>query len=354
MRCGNKQTRVETVQIKKNIPQAVKQFGNLYKVMMFFGPNQKLIDSYVDNIKGDLRNQSYEISILTYEEVKKNPASVWEKITVLDLFNHKRLLIIDMDKGAVSEDFLDLLAADNKLALILIRAGDLPPAHKLRKSFEVSESLTSIGCYDIDLGQLRIIAAQELLTWQIKASPELIRNLSENYYDPGLLKKDIEILDLWLGERRELNAEDILMLSPEVSDYKYLDLAYSLVFNKKKEVTNILNEMEYQGVAHISIIRAMMNFFYRLYSYLELVKDYGAEPALLKVSPPVFFKEKPDFLRACTLFTVTEIIELLNGLNNLERLLKQSDVGAGALIENFFLQLNENKDIYSQLREFLV
>ncbi len=341
------------MQIKKNIQQAMKQFGSLYKVMMLFGPNQKLIDGYADDLKKDLRNQHYEVSLVTYDEVKKDLAPLWEKITVPDLFNSKKLLVIDVDKATVNEDFLALLKASNKLALILIRAGDLPPSHQLRKSFEASEELTSIGCYDLDPSQLRTVAAQELLAKGIKASPELIRSLSVDYHDPGLLRKDIEILDLWLGERRELKAEDILMLSPELGDYKYLDLAYSLVFNKKSEVIKIFKEMEYQGIAHISIIRAMMNFFYRLYSYLALAKDHGAEPALLKIFPPVFFKEKPDFIRAAALFSADEIMEILNALNNIERILKQSDMAASTFLENFFLQLNENKNIYSQLKEFL-
>lgn len=342
------------MQIKKNISQAIKQFGSVHKVMMFFGPNQKLIDSYVDDIKTDLRSQNYDISLFAYDEVKKDLAALWEKITIPDLFNSKKLVIIDLDKEAVSEDFLTLLALENKLALILIRAGDLPPSHRLRKVCETNDILTSVGCYDIEASQLRVIAAEELKAREIIASSEMLRSLAQNYQDPGLLKRDLEILDLWLGSRRELALEDILMLSPELGGYKYLDLAYSLVFNKKKEIITIFKEMEYQGVAHISILRAMMNFFYRLYHYHSLAKEHGADGALLKVFPPVFFKEKPDFVRASSLLSSKEIMEILTALNDIEQLLKQSDVAAGSLLENFFLQLNENKDIYEQLKRLLV
>jgi len=341
------------MQIKKNQVDAIKQFARKHSVLLLFGPNQKLIDSYSDDIKEDLRQQGYEISIIDYSELKTSLAPLWEMICVPSLFSVKKLLILDIDKASVKNDLLDILTIENKQAEILIRAGDLPAGHILRKTFEASSSMISIGCYEVDAIQIRAVAIQELSSRGIKATTELIRSLAQNYQNPGVLKRDLEILDLWLGDRRELQASDIAMLTEDLSDYKYLDLAYCLVLNKKAEVIKIFRALEFQGIAYISIIRAMMNFFYRLYSYQALLPEMDSEVALNKVSPPVFFKEKPNFLRASSLLPNKEVLRIIEALNDLEQILKTSDIAAGICLENFFLQLNENKEIYEQLKELL-
>ena len=341
------------MQIKKNQIDAIKQFGREHKVMMLFGPNQKLLDSYADDIKENLRKQDYEISFIDYDGLKNNLAPLWEIIAVPSLFHIKKLVVIDVEKATIKNELFELLAIENKQAAILIRAGDLPASHSLRKNFEASSDMVSIGCYEVDQLHLRTVAVQDLSIRQIKATPEVIRSLVQNYQNPGVLKKDLEILDLWLGDRRELQLEDLSVLTFDQSDYKYLDLAFSLVLNKKEEVIKILKALEFQGIAHISIIRAMMNFFYRLYTYQALLPEMSSDIALSKVSPPVFFKEKPDFLRSSSLLPTKEVLKIIEALNDLEQILKTSDIAAKECLENFFLQLNENKEIYEQLKDLL-
>ncbi len=340
------------MQIKKNQKHALKQFPTSYKVMMLFGPNQKLVEHYANDAKAHAASLGYQIAFTSYDEIKKNITSFIEQISIEDLFCSKKIIILDLEKANVTQAFIDVLSAGNHHVAILIRAADLPAGHSLRRAFETSETMASIGCYDIEQNYLRDLITEELRSRKINATHDIIRMLGQNYHDPGLLKQDIEILDMWLGARRDLVIADILMLRPELGNYEYLDLAYSLVFNQKNSVLKIFREMLYQGVSNISILRAMMNFFYRLYNYHVLVEDFGPDIALSKLYPQVFFKEKPDFLKAAALTSAAHIIEVLEGLINIENTLKETDIAANAVIEHFFLHLNENQEIFNALKTF--
>ena len=317
---------------------------------MFFGPNKAVIDSRSDIIKHKLLKAQFNIIKFTYDGIKNDLTPFWETIFSPSLFGNKKLIQLDLEAQTIKPNFIELLSKIPSDNVIIIKAGDLSPSHALRKYFEARENVVSIGCYEVDEIELRKLAHTLLEEKKIKTTPDIIRVLATRYDNSLLLKNDIELLDLWLGETRELSILDLDRIFIGLEEFEFIDLAYKVTMNDKKQTIKIYRDLIFKGVQLVSILRALLNFYHRVYSYLVLQENVGTEIALTKIYPPVYFKEKSDFLKICSLTSKSNILSIIEAINNIEQIVKKGDGPAKLCFENFLLHLNETNYIYKHIR----
>ena len=342
------------MQIKKNIDNFLANLKGSEKAILLFGPSRAVIDSRLDCIKQKLLGIGFALLRFSYDEIKGDLTCLWEEVASPSLFKTKNLIQLDIDTLVVKAGIFELIEKIAGDSLLIVRAGDLPPNNELRKYFESGADITSIGCYKTETSELKKITSELFAQKKIKASLEMINIITGKYDNLLMLQSDIELLDIWLGEERDLKLTDIDQIFSSNEDFEFMDLAYGVALNNKKRTITIFNEMLYKGIQLISIIRALLNFYHRMYSYLILQDTHGAEAALTKIYPAVFFKEKPDFLKVCAATNKSNIIKIIEALDNMERIIKRADSSPRLCFENFLLHLGETNFIYRHINDCML
>jgi DNA polymerase III delta subunit len=341
------------MQIKKNIDGFIADYIGKEKIVLLFGPNRSVADSRCDRMKIKLVAQGYDFIKISFDQIKSDLTMLWQELTSQDLFNKKKLILLDVDTSTIKNNLLEIFDKISSENVLIIKAGDLPPANNLRKHFENKENLISIGCYQVEQPELRKFIFDVLKAKQIKTTVDLVSMLAAKYDNPMLLANDLEVLDLWLGERRELLPSDIDKVSG-IEEFEYIDFAYALALNDKKRMLNIFYEMQFKGLQMISIIRALLNFYNRIYSYQVLQVEYGEQQALSKIYPSVYFKEKPSFLRASTSLKKEDLLGIISSLVSIEQIIKGGDSASKLCFENFLIHLNETRNISRHISDCLL
>ena len=293
-------------------------FSNLKeKISLFYGENLGLKNDFKRIIKEV--NSEDEILYFNQDEIIQNNNVLIKEITNVSLFEKKKIFFVEN----INDKFLDLvmeiekIVADNKLFLF---ADILEKKSKLRNYFEKSEICAAIPCYaDNDL-----------------SLKKLIQSKLEEY--SGLTGSNINmILDSTNSDRSKLNNElekIKTLFQDKIIKSEKLDLLLNNKsnedFNKLKDQAFLGNKIATNKLLSETIIDNEKNIFYlnminqRLYKISETLNKNGktVEAKINSLKPPIFWKDKPNFISQVKKWNKSKINNVLNETYIVEKEIK--------------------------------
>jgi len=297
-------------------------FSNLKeKISLFYGENLGLKNDFKRIIKEV--NSEDEILYFNQDEIIQNNNVLIKEITNVSLFEKKKIFFVEN----INDKFLDLvmeiekIVADNKLFLF---ADILEKKSKLRNYFEKSEICAAIPCYaDNDL-----------------SLKKLIQSKLEEY--SGLTGSNINmILDSTNSDRSKLNNElekIKTLFQDKIIKSEKLDLLLNNKsnedFNKLKDQAFLGNKIATNKLLSETIIDNEKNIFYlnminqRLYKISETLNKNGktVEAKINSLKPPIFWKDKPNFISQVKKWNKSKINNVLNETYIVEKEIKSNSI----------------------------
>ena len=297
-------------------------FSNLKeKISLFYGENLGLKNDFKRIIKEV--NSEDEILYFNQDEIIQNNNVLIKEITNVSLFERKKIFFVEN----INDKFLDLvmeiekIVADNKLFLF---ADILEKKSKLRNYFEKSEICAAIPCYaDNDL-----------------SLKKLIQSKLEEY--SGLTGSNINmILDSTNSDRSKLNNElekIKTLFQDKIIKSEKLDLLLNNKsnedFNKLKDQAFLGNKIATNKLLSETIIDNEKNIFYlnminqRLYKISETLNKNGktVEAKINSLKPPIFWKDKPNFISQVKKWNKSKINNVLNETYIVEKEIKSNSI----------------------------
>ena len=310
---------------------------NNYKFYLFYGDNEGSKEEAIKKIF----EQNYLDKIYRYEEkeILDNIDNFFNSILTKSFFDNEKLVIINRATDKIRETIEGLIEKNPEDIKIILNSKNLEKKSTLRKIFEKEKSIICVPFYEDNNQTLNSMISLFFRNKKIPISQQLINVLIERSRgDRKNLNNELEKIDAYLLNKKNLNLEEIIKLTNLAENYNASELVdHSLAKNTRKTVT-ILNENNYSDEDNIIIIRTLLAKLKRLVKIHELVDEKNnIEQAVSTSKPPIFWKDKPLVIQQIKSWKKEHLKDLIYKTNEIELLIKKNSTIAKNILSDFII-----------------
>jgi len=310
---------------------------NNYKFYLFYGDNEGSKEEAIKKIF----EQNYLDKIYRYEEkeILDNIDNFFNSILTKSFFDNEKLVIINRATDKIRDTIEGLIEKNPEDIKIILNSKNLEKKSTLRKVFEKDKSIICVPFYEDNNQTLNSIISLFFRNKKIPISQQLINVLIERSRgDRKNLNNELEKIDAYLLNKKNLNLEEIIKLTNLAENYNASELVdHSLAKNTRKTVT-ILNENNYSDEDNIIIIRTLLAKLKRLVKIHELVDEKNnIEQAVSASKPPIFWKDKPLVIQQIRSWKKEHLKDLIYKTNDIELLIKKNSTIAKNILSDFII-----------------
>ena len=271
-----------------------KDINNLdKKIFLFYGENLGLKNDLKKKIK--INNADKEFVNLSQQEILKNKDYFIREISNLSLFNESKYFSVE----DTNDKFFDLLKEvenrndNNKFFLF---ADILDKKSKLRNYCEKSKNIITVACYQDNELTLKNKILKELKGYSGLTPLNLNIILENCSLDRSKLENEINKI-LTFFDNKIIETEKL---------EKLLNIKINEDFNRLKDEALIGDRIKTNKLLSETLLETDKNILYlsfinqRLLRLAEVIKSstkVSVEDAMNKLKPPIFWKDKPFFLK---------------------------------------------------------
>jgi DNA polymerase-3 subunit delta len=179
----------------------------------------------------------------------------------------------------------------NSINLIVFETGELTPRSKLRKFFEKEKHLGILACYfdteqDVK-GLIETTFKKEDMLINTDISLLIAKHLGNERH---IIKSELEKIILYLKDKKEFKAEDILKCLSQNEDFGFDDLNYNLCDGNVVKLDKIINQLYLEGINPIALLRSAGKHFQKiLFVNQKIDSGMNLNESLCQLKPPIFF-----------------------------------------------------------------
>ena len=304
-------------------------------ITLFYGENLGLINDFKELIRKF--NNNSEIIRYNEDEILKKNIIFFQKIKNKNLFNEKTIIFVNQ----VSDKITDLIEEAEKnetVQNIYLFSGILEKKSKLRTFFENSDKSNIVPCYEDNEISLKRIIQQNLRDFK-GISTENVNIIIENCsLNRSRLKNELEKIRSFFLEK-VLETEKLK---------KLLNLKTNDDFDKIKDAALLGRRKDTNKLLSNTLLETEKNIFYlnsinqRLGKLLEINNNNDIEKAVNSLRPPIFWKDKPNFISQAKIWDQSKIKLMMKNTYNIEIKVKSnSSINKDILIKKLLIDMCE-------------
>ena len=314
-----------------------QNISNLDKnLFLFYGENIGLKNDFKKIIK--FINRKSEILIFTQEEILKNFNLIYNEINNISLFDKNKLFIIEQTDDKILEMLKELEPNIDKHKIYLF-SGILDKKSKIRNYFEKSKNCGAVACYaDNEVGLKKIILNK--LKGYTGLSTYNINLILENCnLDRVKLNNEIGKIAIYFQDKNIKTEKLEILLDAKVNDNFSLLKDEALLGNKSK-TNKLLSDTIIDSEKNIYYLSSINQRLNKLNEIISKSKEKGLEEAINTIRPPIFWKDKSNFINQTKKWNQKKIKTILNDTYNLEIKIKSNNlVDKNILIKKLLIDL---------------
>ena len=330
---------LKSFEIENNI-QKIQQ----YKFVLIYGENIGLKETLKKNIIN--LNLKAEIINLYQEDVNKNKNIILNEIKNISLFSEEKIIVLNQidEKNIIELD--KILQSKEKIKIILI-ADLLDKKSKLRTIFEKEKDLAIIPCYNDNDITLRKLINSELKEFKNLNSNVINMILNYSNLNRKTIKNNLDKIKSFY-DKKVLSEESLEELLNSDRNELFENIRDASLIGDKTKLNNLLSNFAFSNEDAYLYLN-MIN--YRLIKLLEIHKtneslgDFNV--TITKMRPPIFWKDKPVYLKLLKRWHKQSILEALEYLGHIEeKLKKNSSLNSLTMVKNSILNICSNSWAY--------
>ena len=302
------------------LPQLMEKIAEgKVKSLLLYGHNRGFISAIIDQLV-----KKFDFFTVNLNSKEVTVANLNLLANSSNFFKQKELLKIDYNGSAVSKELMQFLTTGNFTNFICFIGDESIPSSGIRKLFEDSSNMASIGCYYDDENTVVKLANSIAVKHKKTISEEAL------FYIKVALKGDYQIIKNELEKlinytHNKDKYEDVqAALSPDLS----ANGDEMCIFFSKKEPELFLAEVEKlrnQNINEVLMIRALIRYYINLFIVCSKVEDgVNIDLAIKSLSPPVFFKYVSDFRANVQKLSLNDVVRVIDVLQKAEIKVKNS------------------------------
>lgn len=314
--------------------------------LLIYGPDGMRValkrQEVIAALVGPRGEEEMRLTRLAAGDLRKDPAQLLDAVKAQGFFPGPRVVFVedatDQIAGAVTEAMQSWAEGD---AQIIVTAGQLKPASKLRKLFEGHRTAYAAAIYDDPPSRDEIeamLAKAGLRNVDRDAMTGLIALARE--LDPGDFRQTLEKLSLYkLEDREPVSPADLAACAPGSTEAA-LDDALNIVAEARAgEVGPVLGRLGAQGVQPVGLCIAAMRHFKALYTVAS--DPGGVSQGIARLRPPVFGPRRDRMQKQAQSWGAARLEQALTMLTDTDLQLRSAGQRAPemALVERVFIRL---------------
>lgn len=306
------------------------------KIFLFYGENLGLKNEFKQKIK--VKSKETEIINFSQEEIVKNENIFFKEILNISLFTKEKIYFIDQ----ANDKILDLIqSVESKLEMqkIFIFSETLDKRSKLRNYFEKSKTSGVVACYpDNEIGLKKIIL-NRLKGFENLSLQNIDIIIEKSNLDRSKLNNEIDKIISYFSNKKLDNEKLELLL--DISQNENFDTLRDEAFNGHKIKTNqLLSDtviITEKNILYLNIINQRLN---KLAQVLEISKNTDLDNAINMIKPPIFWKDKPHFIKQIKKWNLNKIKNILKKTYNLEIEIKSNaSINKNVLLKKLIIDI---------------
>ena len=319
--------------IEKNISQL-----NEYDVNLVYGENLGLKDDIKNAVK--IHFKGYEQISFNQDEIIKNNKLLNEQIYNVSLFSKKKIIFLNEISDTIKDLLIEFIEKPNLDVKIFLFAQNLEKKSLIRKLFEKEKKLGIIACYQDNERTLADYIRKKLEGYNGLTQQIVNFIINNSGLDRKTISNEIDkIKSLFLDKK--IKIEKLPELLNNNNNLDFNDVRDSCLEGNREKLNNNLSNVIFQNensYFYLSVLITRIEKLIKLNDELKIEKSL--ERAIDKIKPPIFWKDKPIFLKQIRIWNKKKLIDAKKMLFDTEiNIKKNGNSNNTILIKNLVINL---------------
>jgi len=291
-------------------------------LFLFYGENLGLKNELKDKIK--FQNKNAEIINLSQDDIINNIDNFFNEILNISLFDEKKIYFINQVNDKIL-DAIKIIEPKIDYQKIYLISESLDKRSKIRNYFEKSNNCGVVACYNDNEISFKKIIIERLKNYK-GVTAENINLISDkcNFNRDKLNNELDKIYTFFLEKNIDRNQLEILLDNKINNDFSLLkDEAFN---GNRIETNKLLSDTIIDSEKNILYLNIINQRLLKLNEIFKLIGQTSLEKAIDMLKPPIFWKDKPAFLKQAKKWDMNKIKKILSKTYNLELEIKSNSI----------------------------
>lgn len=315
-----------------------------YRSVLFYGENIGLKDTFKEKIVS--LHHDAEIINLYQEDISKNKNIISNEIKNESLFTSKKIIIVNQANEKIIDEIEDF-SDKNKSVKVILFAELLDKRSKLRSLFEKDDNLAVVPCYNDNDITLRKLVSLELKNFKNFNNNMMNMILNYSNLNRKTILSNLDKIKIYFDKKilEEKGLENLLNSDRNEIFENIRDAALD---GDRVKLNNLLNNFNF---AQEDTYLYLNSINFRLTKMLDILKqnevNQSLELTLGKIKPPIFWKDKPIYLRLLKKWDIKRVIRATEFLGKIEKDIKSnSSLNQLTIVKNSIINICSNSWAY--------
>ncbi len=330
---------LKSFEVEKDIKILLK-----YRIILIYGENIGLKESFKGKIISLFKDA--EIVNLYNEDISKNKDIIINEAKNISLFTKDKVIIFNQANDKVLSDIQYILDNENKTKIILF-ADNLEKKSKLRSFFEKEKTITLIPCYNDNEITLRRLVQSELKDYKNLNSDVVTMVINYSNLDRKSIMSNLEKIKIYF-EKRILSQNELETLLNTDRNEFFENIRDAALNGEKSRLNGLFDNFVFNKEETFLYLNAINQ---RLIKIKEIQDQNdmhnNLELALNKMRPPIFWKDKPTYMKLLKKWDKKRVLEAIIYLGKIEKEIKNnSSIDQLAIVRNSITNICSNSWTY--------
>jgi len=262
-----------------------------YAAYLVYGQNKGLVREKSQTIIDTYKDDQTEIIKFENDELISEPEKLSNEFNTFSLIAEKKIIHVLNTKDNLTETITNTINNQDSTNLIIFETSELTPRSKLRKFFEKEKNLGILACYFDTERDVQDLIETTFKKESISISRDISLLIAKRLgNERHIIKSELEKIILYLKDKKEFKAEDILKCLSQNEDFGFDDLNYNLCDGDVVKLDKIINQLYLEGINPIALLRSAGKHFQKiLFVNQKIDSGMNLNESLSQLKPPIFF-----------------------------------------------------------------
>tara|TARA_B100001245_G_scaffold60465_1_gene41725 strand:+ start:194 stop:1198 length:1005 start_codon:yes stop_codon:yes gene_type:complete len=299
---------------------------NKYAAYLVYGQNKGLVREKSQIIINSYKDNQTEIIKFENDELISEPEKLTNEFNTYSLTAEKKILHILNTKDNLTEIITNTITDHDSKNLIVFETSELTPRSKLRKFFEKEKHLGILACYFDTERDVQELIETTFKKENMPINRDIVLLITKHLgNERHIIKSELEKIILYLKDKKEFKAEDILKCLSQNEDYGFDDLNYSISNGNVVKLDKIINQLYLEGINPIALLRSVSKHFQKiLFVNQKIDLGMNLSESLSQLKPPIFFLYANQFKEQVKKWKTTLCYKAIERILETEELCKMN------------------------------
>jgi len=292
------------------------------KIFLFYGENIGFQNEIKKKIKIDRKEK--EIVNLFQEDILKNVDKFLTEFTNISLFNKKKVFFINSSNDKILDIIKEVEPKIDDQEIIIF-SEILEKKSKLRNYFEKSKNGGIVACYNDTELTIKKLILNRLKNYTGLTNQNINLIIDNSSLDRMKLNNElIKIKTYFIDKKLEHSKLERLLNDKENLDFNLLKDA--VLNGDKKQTNKLLGESQIDIEKNILYLNSLYQRLNKISEVNTLTRTTKIEDAISIIKPPIFWKDKPNFIIQAKKWDTKKIKSMLDKIYRLEIVFKTNSL----------------------------